>query len=114
MHLQQPSLQDCLRDYAAESCRCSNRFKSLDDIWYYGGQDEHQQVAALPLLQVHHGEIEVEVGDVLGVAGNHWDTGLTRGESWLTEWGCTLSINQGEVTDCGVPTYERKVKLSDL
>ena len=24
----------------------SNRFKSLDDIWYYDGQDEHLQEAA--------------------------------------------------------------------
>ena len=21
----------------------ADRFKSLDDIWYFGGQDEHQQ-----------------------------------------------------------------------
>ena len=25
----------------------SDNFKSLDDIWYFGGQDEHQQVAVM-------------------------------------------------------------------
>ena len=35
----------------------SNRFKSLDDIWYYGGQDEHQQEAIFPHEALHHGEV---------------------------------------------------------
>jgi len=61
----------------------SNRFKSLDDIWYYGGQDEHQQEAVLGHHQVHHGEIEMDVGDVLGVAGNHWD-GFNKGRNHRT------------------------------
>ena len=34
------------------------RFKSLDDIWYYGGQDEHQQEAVL-----RH-EVEGKSGEV--------------------------------------------------
>jgi len=61
----------------------SNRFKSLDDIWYYGGQDEHQQEAVLNHHAIHHGEIEVEIGDVLGVAGNHWD-GFNKGRNHRT------------------------------
>ena len=51
----------------------SSRFKSLDDIWYYGGQDEHQQEAVYSHKNGQHGEIDLEPGDVLGVAGNHWD-----------------------------------------
>ena len=35
----------------------SNQFKSLDDIWYYGGQDEHQQEAIFPHEALHHGEV---------------------------------------------------------
>ena len=35
----------------------SNRFKSLDDIWYYGGQDEHQQEAIYPHEALHQGEV---------------------------------------------------------
>jgi len=61
----------------------SNRFKSLDDIWYYGGQDEHQQEAVLNHHAIHHGEIEVEIGDVLSVAGNHWD-GFNKGRNHRT------------------------------
>jgi len=61
----------------------SNRFKSLDDIWYYGGQDEHQQEAIIPHRPGHHGEIELRAGDVLGVAGNHWD-GFNKGRNHRT------------------------------
>lgn len=61
----------------------SNRFKSLDDIWYYGGQDEHQQEAVMSHRPNHQGEIELKVGDVLGVAGNHWD-GFNKGRNHRT------------------------------
>jgi len=61
----------------------SDRFKSLDDIWYYGGQDEHQQEAVYSHHQSQNGEIELEVGDVLGVAGNHWD-GFNKGRNHRT------------------------------
>lgn len=61
----------------------SNRFKSLDDIWYYGGQDEHQQEAVFSHRPQHHGEIELKPGDVLGVAGNHWD-GSNKGRNHRT------------------------------
>ena len=81
----------------------SSRFKSLDDIWYYGGQEEHQQEAILRHKPTHHGEVrpyqfsivtifysfadktfvfevELKVGDVIGVAGNHWD-GFNKGRN---------------------------------
>lgn len=61
----------------------SNRFKSLDDIWYYGGQDEHQQEAIFSHTPSRHGEIELKVGDVVGVAGNHWD-GTNKGRNHRT------------------------------
>lgn len=61
----------------------STRFKSLDDIWYYGGQDEHQQEAILRHKPVHQGEVELKVGDVIGVAGNHWD-GSNKGRNHRT------------------------------
>ena len=52
----------------------SSRFHSLDDIYYYRGQNAHNQVA----LQEHKAdtskrEIDLEVGDVVGIAGNHWN-----------------------------------------
>jgi glycoprotein 6-alpha-L-fucosyltransferase len=62
----------------------SDRFKSLDDNWYYGGQDEHQQEAVLRHeVEGRSGEISLEVGDVLGVAGNHWN-GFNKGRNHRT------------------------------
>lgn len=60
----------------------SDRFKSLDDIWYYGGQDEHQQEALYEHKAQgrHSGEIDLKPGDVLGVAGNHWN-GFNKGRN---------------------------------
>lgn len=53
-------------------------FHSLDDIYYFGGQNAHNQVA----IYAHHprtaDEIPMEPGDVIGVAGNHWD-GYSKG-----------------------------------
>jgi len=40
----------------------ADRFKSLDDIWYFGGQDEHRQVVTLEHLPQSRDEIELRVG----------------------------------------------------
>ena len=61
----------------------SNRFKSLDDIWYYDGQDEHLQEAIFPHEASQDEEIDLEVGDVLSVAGNHWN-GFNKGRNHRT------------------------------
>ena len=70
---------------------------------YYGGQDEHQQEAVLrhevegrsgevgfsckhfSALGIHcfFFQISLEVGDVLGVAGNHWN-GFNKGRNHRT------------------------------
>ena len=56
------------------SCRLTTdaavRFKSLDDIWYYGGQDEHQQVAIMDHIPQAR-KIKIKKWDKIGVAGNH-------------------------------------------
>ena len=64
----------------------SDKFKSLDDIYYYGGQGPHQQVAVYPhqMNEKRPGEIAMQVGDVLGIAGNHWD-GYSRGVNERTK-----------------------------
>ncbi|KAK1202130.1 FUT8 fucosyltransferase, partial [Pygoscelis papua] len=53
-------------------------FHSLDDIYYFGGQNAHNQIA----IYAHHprtaDEIPMEPGDIIGVAGNHWD-GYSKG-----------------------------------
>lgn len=58
----------------------SDNFKSLDDIWYFGGQDEHQQVAIMDHHALNREEIEIKVGDTIGVAGNHWN-GFNKGRN---------------------------------
>ena len=46
----------------------ADRFKSLDDIWYFGGQDEHRQVAAMDHLPQNRDEIEIRIGKLLSSA----------------------------------------------
>ena len=41
----------------------SSRFRSLDDIWFYGGQEEHLQEAVL--AHTPSGEGEVTLVDII-------------------------------------------------
>lgn len=61
----------------------SHRFKSLDDIYYYGGQNSHNREAVIPHRPKNHDEIYMNVGDLVGVAGNHWD-GYSKGRNVRT------------------------------
>ncbi|MGH0192513.1 UNVERIFIED_CONTAM: hypothetical protein FKN15_017030 [Acipenser sinensis] len=56
----------------------SSHFHSLDDIYYFGGQNAHNQIAIYPHQPRTGEEIMLEPGDVIGVAGNHWD-GYSKG-----------------------------------
>ncbi|CAK8692474.1 unnamed protein product [Clavelina lepadiformis] len=57
----------------------SAKFHSLDDIYYYGGQTGHEQQAVYGHeARSDTKEINMEVGDVVGIAGNHWD-GYSKG-----------------------------------
>ncbi len=58
----------------------ANWFHSLDDVYYFGGQQGHEQVAWLPHKARNTEEMDVAVGDVLGIAGNHWD-GFSKGRN---------------------------------
>ncbi|PIO56703.1 hypothetical protein TELCIR_21896, partial [Teladorsagia circumcincta] len=60
------------------------RFHSLDDIYYFGGQHAHELIAVEEHKPEHPGEIELRVGDVIGVAGNHWD-GFSKGVNRRTD-----------------------------
>lgn len=61
----------------------SDKFKSLDDIYYYGGQSAHNRVAVLPHEAQKVGEISLLPGDTVGIAGNHWN-GFSKGRSHRT------------------------------
>lgn len=60
-----------------------NRFTSLDDIYYYGGQNAHPHVAILDHKPRRTGELELKVGDLIEVFGNHWD-GYSKGYNTRT------------------------------
>ena len=61
----------------------SQYFKSLDDIFYYGGQNAHNQRAILSHVAQSPHEMSLEVGDVIGIAGNHWN-GYSKGTNRRT------------------------------
>ncbi|KAJ8009298.1 hypothetical protein DPEC_G00087440 [Dallia pectoralis] len=56
----------------------SSSFHSLDDIYYFGGQNAHNQIAIYPHQSRGPEDIPLEPGDVIGVAGNHWN-GYSKG-----------------------------------
>ena len=59
------------------------RFKSLDDIYYFGGQGAHHVVAVMDHSPQTSNEIEIKIGDKIGIAGNHWD-GYSKGTNRRT------------------------------
>ncbi|XP_034945504.1 alpha-(1,6)-fucosyltransferase isoform X2 [Chelonus insularis] len=60
-----------------------DKFTSLDDVYYYGGQNPNPQVAILDHSPTHVGEIELKIGDKIEVHGNHWD-GYSKGRNLRT------------------------------
>lgn len=60
-----------------------NKFKSLDDIYYYGGQNSHNVVSVLSHKSSSHDQIQMKAGDLIGIAGNHWD-GFSKGKNLRT------------------------------
>lgn len=61
----------------------ADKFRSLDDIYYYGGQKARYQVAVQAHVATRLEEIDLLVGDVVSVAGNHWD-GFSKGTNTRT------------------------------
>ncbi|KAI4495709.1 hypothetical protein M0802_008332 [Mischocyttarus mexicanus] len=60
-----------------------NKFTSLDDIYYYGGQNSHPHVVIMDHKPRKSGELELKVGDLIEVYGNHWD-GYSKGYNTRT------------------------------
>ncbi|XP_015906014.1 alpha-(1,6)-fucosyltransferase [Parasteatoda tepidariorum] len=56
----------------------SSYFRSLDDIFYFGGQNDHNQLAIFNHTARNSNEISMVKGDIVGIAGNHWD-GYSKG-----------------------------------
>ncbi|XP_034105397.1 alpha-(1,6)-fucosyltransferase [Drosophila albomicans] len=64
----------------------ADRFKSLDDIYYYGGQNPHNRRAVIAHKPRSHEDLQLKVGDLVSVAGNHWD-GNSKGKNTRTNQG---------------------------
>ena len=91
----------------------SKWFHSLDDIYYFGGQGAHNQRA----IYSHRArdsisEIDLSPGDLVGIAGNHWD-GFSKGANRRTgKGGLYPSYKVMETVDVvDFPKYEEADKL---
>ncbi|KAI5696585.1 hypothetical protein M8J75_015200 [Diaphorina citri] len=62
----------------------SDRYWSLDDIYYFGGQLSRIHIAVLPHTPRHSSEMDLMVGDRISVAGNHWN-GYSKGRNLRTD-----------------------------
>uniref|UniRef100_A0A0R3S004 GT23 domain-containing protein n=1 Tax=Elaeophora elaphi TaxID=1147741 RepID=A0A0R3S004_9BILA len=80
------SSQVCRMGYELMQVRfgdAGDRFHSLDDIYYFGGQQAHEQIAVESYSAENDNEIDLKTGDVIGIAGNHWD-GFSKGTNRRT------------------------------
>ncbi|KAK4886499.1 hypothetical protein RN001_002770 [Aquatica leii] len=59
------------------------KFRSLDDVYYYGGQTSNNKVAVASHEPLKSGEIQMKPGDLIGIAGNHWN-GYSKGRNLRT------------------------------
>ncbi|XP_051510281.1 alpha-(1,6)-fucosyltransferase-like isoform X1 [Myxocyprinus asiaticus] len=93
----------------------SSFFRSLDDIYYFGGQNAHNQIAIYPHEPRAADDIPLEPGDVIGVAGNHWD-GYSKGVNRkLARTGLYPSYKVKEkIETVKYPTYPEADKLLSL
>lgn len=84
----------------------SEYFHSLDDIYYYGGQHAHNQIARYHHTAKDAQEISMQKGDEIGIAGNHWD-GYSKGMNRKTrKTGLYPSFKTVEKVDIvKFPTY---------
>ncbi|KRX16934.1 Alpha-(1,6)-fucosyltransferase [Trichinella nelsoni] len=59
-------------------------FRSLDDVYYFGGQNPHDVTALMDHKPEGPDEIELKIGDRIGIAGNHWN-GYSKGVNRRTQ-----------------------------
>lgn len=70
------------------SSDASGKFRSLDDIYYFGGQNNHSQLAIASHVSRSPDEIDLVAGDLVNIAENRWNgfsvgTNLRTGRSGL-------------------------------
>lgn len=57
----------------ARNIDASRQFRSLDDIYYFGGQNNHTLFAVASHKSRSADEIDLEVGDLVNIAENRWN-----------------------------------------
>ncbi|KAF2892960.1 hypothetical protein ILUMI_13212 [Ignelater luminosus] len=84
----------------------SAKFRSLDDVYYYGGQSAHNRIAVMAHDSHRSGEIQLMPGDLVGIAGNHWN-GYSKGRNLRTnQIGLFPSFKvKDKVETAKFPTY---------
>lgn len=84
----------------------SNRFKSLDDIYYFGGQNPHNRKVVIGHKGKTANELTLKPGDLVGIAGNHWD-GWSKGKCKRTDENGLFPLFKtvDVVTEVDLPTY---------
>lgn len=84
-----------------------DRFKSLDDIYYYGGQNSHYREVVMAHKSKKPDQINLREGDLVGIAGNHWN-GFSKGKNERThQLGLFPSFKVNDkVEEADFPTYK--------
>lgn len=70
------SSQVCRMAYELMQMRyvdASWRFRSLDDIYYFGGQNDHEMLVVIDHIPQNNDEIELKIGDKVSILGDHWN-----------------------------------------
>nr|DAA64668.1 TPA_inf: alpha1,6 fucosyltransferase [Strigamia maritima] len=92
----------------------ASNFRSLDDIYYFGGQNAHNHRVIYSHESQASNELELMAGDVIGIAGNHWD-GYSKGINRRTKqqglYPSFKATNKLQIAD--FPTYP-EVKQNEL
>ncbi|XP_023248316.1 alpha-(1,6)-fucosyltransferase [Copidosoma floridanum] len=60
-----------------------DKFASLDDVYYYGGQNPHPQIVIINHKPTKKEEIELKINDEVELLGNHWN-GFSKGRNLRT------------------------------
>ncbi|XP_064116313.1 alpha-(1,6)-fucosyltransferase-like [Macrobrachium nipponense] len=91
----------------------SHYYRSLDDVYYYGGQNAHNQRARFSHTPGRSDEMILRAGDVVGIAGNHWD-GYSKGVNRRTRQNALYpSYKMEEIVDIArFPLYAEEDKRS--
>lgn len=90
----------------------SNWFKSLDDVYYFGGQNGHNMEVVEAHVAQNDKEIDLQPGDLVGIAGNHWN-GYSKGRNQRNgKSGLYPSYKvKDKIVRVSLPTYPLAKKL---